>query len=76
MGLLKPRRSVQRSVSELIDAHMSEIKAQFPDAKLTLVIRTPILQTPVIFTNDEPAAAIKAINEMTDIKGPNVQVRN
>jgi hypothetical protein len=62
MALLKPRKRVQTSIAELIHDHLREIKEQFGEkAKLTLIIRSERLEQPIIFTNDEPGAAIAAI---------------
>lgn len=62
MALFKPRKRIQTTVAELIHDHMREIKEQFgKGAKLTLIIRSERLEQPIIFSNDDPGAAIAAI---------------
>ena len=65
MALFKPRKVIQRTVAEEIDQRMREIKQLFPEAKMTLVIRSPSLEGPLIFTNDQPEDAIAAIQSMS-----------
>lgn len=61
MALLKARKVIQRTVAEIIEEHMRAIKQQFPDGKLTLIVRSATLEGAIIFTNDDASEAIKAI---------------
>lgn len=66
MGLFKPRRRMDGTIAGLINDHMSAVKSLFVgDTKLTLVVRSERFKEPLIFTNDEPDAAIAAIRQMT-----------
>lgn len=70
MGLLKPRKVIQRTVAEVIDHAMRTVKGQFPPgAKLTLVIRSDMLEGPLVFTNDTPEDAIGAIRTLSTQPG-------
>ena len=67
MGLYKRRKAVQQTVAEIIHDHMRGVKEMFPgETHLTLVIRSERFEKPLIFTNDSPEAAIKAIRDMTE----------
>lgn len=65
MGLFKPRKVIQRTVASEIDTHMRAIKQLFAGGKLTLVVRSPSLEGPLVFTNDTPEDAIAAIQSMS-----------
>lgn len=61
----KKKDVVQTTVAEHVDGHMRAIKAAFADGShLTLVVRDPTMQTPIIFTNDNPEAIIDAVRQM------------
>lgn len=76
MGLFKPKRRLDGTIAGGVDEAMRFIKELFPgDTRLTLVIRSERFKEPLIFTNDEPDAAIAAIRKMTTAS-PNLHLAN
>jgi hypothetical protein len=62
-----------QTVAERMRHHMAEIARLFDDPKMTLVVRSPTLDMPLVMTNDQPEETIEAIRKMvTVIAAPTV----
>ena len=59
--------STPRTVSELLQHHVGQIAELFDSPKITLVIRSPTLDMPLVVTNDQPEETIEAIRKMVTV---------
>lgn len=74
MALFKPRKTVTGTIAGVIDDHMRAVRELFRgDTKLTLVVRSEDFKGSIVFTNDEPDAAIGAIRDMST-SSPNLKL--
>ncbi len=75
MPRLATRRKILRAsqtpktVAELLQHHVGEISNLFDSPKITLVIRSPTLDMPLVVTNDHPEETIAAIRKMVTVIG-------
>ena len=79
MPRLSTRRKIIRAgstphtVAEKIQHHVGLIAELFDSPKVTLVIRSPTLDMPLVVTNDQPEETIEAIRKMvTVMQAPNL----
>jgi hypothetical protein len=56
-----------RTVAELLQHHVGQIAELFDNPKVTLVIRSPTLDMPLVVTNDQPEETIAAIRKMVTV---------
>lgn len=79
MSRISSKRKILRAdhaphtVAELMQHHLGEIAKLFDEPRITLVVRSPTLEMPLVATNDQPEETIAAIRKMvTLIAAPTV----